>query len=62
MQNDKTGRIYIDRISKVGLSWSREQPVTRTVTIGDSRALEDPVQKAWERIEAFATSLQQLGV
>ncbi|MGB3357590.1 MAG: phage tail protein [Rhodococcus qingshengii] len=62
MQKDKTGRIYIDRISKVGLSWSREQPVTRTVTIGDSRALEDPVQKAWERIEAFATSLQQLGV
>ncbi|MDM7488704.1 hypothetical protein QT969_10415 [Rhodococcus sp. CSLK01-03] len=62
IRGDKTGRIYMDRVSKVSLSWDRETSPEWTVAIGDDRALQDPVQRAWERIEAFATSLQQLGL
>ncbi|WP_343466348.1 hypothetical protein AAI421_14435 [Rhodococcus aetherivorans] len=61
IRGDKTGRIYIDRITKVQLSWDRENPPEWTLTFGDDRALEDPVQRAWERIEAIVSSLQQLG-
>lgn len=61
VRGDKTGRIYIDRVSRVKLSWDRETPPQWTLTFGDGRALEDPVARAWERIEAFVSSLQQLG-
>lgn len=62
IRGDKSGRIYMDRVSKVALSWSRTDPVQWTLTFGDDRALQDPVARAWERIEAFASSLQQLGL
>ena len=62
VRGDKTGRIYVDRVSRVKLSWDRETPPQWTLTFGDGRALEDPVARAWERIEAFVSSLQQLGM
>ncbi|UGT65334.1 phage tail protein [Nocardia gipuzkoensis] len=62
IRGDTSGRIYMDRISKVRLSWSRDEPVEWTLTVGDDRALQDPVARAWERIEAIISALQQLGV
>ncbi|NKS42310.1 hypothetical protein GS496_17325 [Rhodococcus hoagii] len=62
IRGDQSGRIYMDRVSKVSLAWSRDAPVQYALTIGDSRALEDPGQKVWERIEAYASAFQQLGV
>lgn len=62
IRGDKTGRIYMDRVSKVSLAWDRTSPVEWQITIGDDRALQDPVQRAWERIESIASALQQLGV
>ncbi len=62
IRGDKTGRIYMDRVSRVKLSWSRDEPVEWTLTIGDESALEDPVARAHARIESIISALQQLGV
>lgn len=62
IRGDKTGRIYLDRVSKVSLAWDRESPVQWKVTIGDDRPLQDPVQRAWERLEEIIGAIQQLGV
>ena len=62
IRGDKTGRIYMDRITKVRLVWDRETWPEWTIAIGDDRALQDPVQRAWERIEALIEGLQQAGV
>lgn len=62
IRNDPTGRIYMDRVSKVGLKWDRDNAPTWTITIGSDQALRDPVARAWERIEEIVGALQQLGV
>lgn len=59
---DKTGRIYIQRMSKLNLSWDRETPVGWKPTFGDDRALQDPAERANEWLESMQSSLQQLGV
>lgn len=61
IRGDKSNRIYVDRVSKVSLSWSRDEAVGWKLTFGDDRALQDPAARIWERIEAFVSSLQQLG-
>lgn len=61
IRNDPTGRIYMNRMSKLTLAWDDESPVEWKPTFGDNRALEDPVQRAWERIEAFVSAFQQVG-
>ena len=61
VRGDKTGRIYIDRVHKVQLSWDRETPPTWTMTIGDGSELEDPVAQAWRKFEALVSAFQQLG-
>lgn len=62
IRNDKTGRIYMDRISRVRLAWDRQTWPEYTLTIGDGRSMADPVQRAWEHIEALIEGLQQMGV
>ena len=62
IRGDKTGRIYIDRVSKVKLAWDRETAPEWTLTIGDSKDLEDPVAKAHARLESIMGSIQQLGI
>lgn len=61
IRGDKTGRIYIDRVTRVRLAWDRENPPEWTLTFGDNRALEDPVQRAYEKFESLISSFQQLG-
>ncbi|KQU33845.1 hypothetical protein ASH04_06990 [Rhodococcus sp. Leaf233] len=61
-QYDYSGRIYMDRVSKTILSWSREAAVEYALAVGDDRALQDPGQRAWERIESLVSDVQQAGV
>jgi len=62
IRGDKTGRIYMDRVSRVQLSWDRQTAPEWTITIGDNSEFQDPVAKAYERIESIVSALQQLGV
>ncbi|MFC9769079.1 hypothetical protein [Rhodococcus jostii] len=62
IRGDKTGRIYIERLSKLTLSWDRQTPVNWTPVFGDSRALQDPVAQANERLESIKAAVQELGV
>jgi hypothetical protein len=62
IRGDKTGRIYIERLSKVTLSWDRDNPVSWKPTFGDSRALQDPVARANEWLESMKAAVQELGV
>ncbi|MBF6133516.1 hypothetical protein IU501_10945 [Nocardia otitidiscaviarum] len=62
IRGDRTGRIYMDRVSKVQLSYSRTQKPTWTVTVGSDRDQQDPLARIWEQWEEIADALQQLGV
>lgn len=62
IRGDKSGRIYMDRVSKVELRWDRQTRPTWVITIGSSAALQDPVARAWERLEEFTDAIQQLGL
>jgi hypothetical protein len=62
IRGDKTGRIYVDRVSKVELTWDRQTPPTWTMTIGSDEAVQDPVAKAFEQLEEFTDAVQQLGL
>ncbi len=62
IRGDKTGRIYMDRVSKVELHWDRQTAPTWVLTIGSDAALQDPLARAWERLEEFTDALQQLGL
>lgn len=62
IRGDPTGRIYMDRVTKVRLHWDRETPPEWVMTIGNGDKLEDPLQRAWEGLEAITGALQQLGV
>lgn len=62
IRGDRTGRIYMDRVSKVQLSYNRTQKPTWTVTVGHDRDLQDPLARIWEQWEELADALQQLGV
>ncbi|OZF40744.1 hypothetical protein CH296_00360 [Rhodococcus sp. 14-2496-1d] len=62
IRNDPTARIYMNRLSKLTLAWDDESPWEWKTAFGDDRALQDPLQRAWERIEAYASGLQQAGV
>lgn len=62
IRGDKTGRIYVDRVSKVELTWDRQTPPTWTMTIGSDDAIQDPVARAFEQLEEFTDAVQQLGL
>ena len=61
-KHDYSGRIYIDRISKLTRARSRTAWQSWAVTIGDERGLADPGQVIFERMESFASAIQTLGV
>lgn len=55
--------IYMDRVMRLDLSWSEDQPQAEwKVTIGDDRNMQDPAQRAWGKIEAMIAALKDLGV
>ncbi|NIL86508.1 hypothetical protein RhoFasGS6_03912 [Rhodococcus fascians] len=59
---DPTGRIYIERVQKLSLAWSREASAEWSVTFGSPLALEDAVARAWARIERLQSAVHELGV
>lgn len=61
LEDDPTGRIWIDRARKIELK--RDQEGKQWVaTIGDERLLQDPAQRAWAKIEYLIAGLRELGV
>lgn len=57
----KPGRIFIDQVSEVSLSWDRERSPGWKITIG-RRENKDPVVKAWEALQDVLGLIQDLGV
>ena len=55
------GRVFVDRVSELSLKWDRDNVPTWNITIG-SRAIEDPVIKAYERIRKILSILRDMGV
>ena len=55
-------QLYIDHVTKWGLSWSATEPVKQRLTIGDGRAEESPAAKMQRYKESILTLIQQQGV
>lgn len=55
------GRVFVDRVSEVRMSWSRNESPVWNITIG-VREPEDPVIKAFEMIQEILSIAQELGV
>ncbi len=55
------GKIYIDRVSDITLTWDRSTSPTWNITIGQ-RVQEDPVIKAFELIQELFGIAKDLGV
>lgn len=55
------GKIYVDRVSDITLSWDRTKGPTWDITIGQ-REQEDPVIKAYELIQEIFGITRDLGV
>lgn len=56
------GQLYIDHVTKWGISWSATEPVKYRLTIGDGRAEESPTAKMQRYKESILTVIQQQGV
>ncbi|MGV9744585.1 Gp37-like protein [Rhodococcus zopfii] len=55
------GKLYVERVSELVLSWSRTESPNWKITIGE-REPEDPAVKALQLIQDAAGALQDLGV
>lgn len=55
------GKLYVERVSELTLSWSRTESPSWKIVIGE-REPEDPVMKALELIQDAAGALHDLGV
>lgn len=62
LKDDYRGRIYMDRCRRIDLAWDERGWPEFRLTIGDDRALQDPAQRAWGKIEAIIAALRELGV
>jgi len=63
LRNDPRKRIHMDRCRRLDLRWTPEDPYADwVITIGDERALQDPAQRAWGKIEALVAAMRELGV
>lgn len=62
LENDPTGRIWMDRARKINLAWTSETYPEWTPTIGDPRNLQDPAQRALGKIEGMVAAMRDLGV
>lgn len=57
------GRVHVEQVKRVDLKWSTDSPFAEwVITIGDDKAMEDPAQRAWGKIEAIVSALRELGV
>lgn len=61
IKGDNSGRIYMDRVSKLELAWSRDSAPEWAITVGKGEDI-DPVAAAFKRIERLMTGLSSLGV
>jgi hypothetical protein len=61
LENDISGRIWVDRARKLELKWDADTYAEWVPTIGDPRNLQDPAQRAWGRIESLIAALRDLG-
>ncbi|MFE7717480.1 hypothetical protein ACFU44_00335 [Nocardia rhizosphaerihabitans] len=57
----KPGRIFIDRVSELTLSWSRTESPHWDIVVGAYEP-EDPLVQAWEEFEEVLSILHDLGV
>jgi hypothetical protein len=55
-------KIHMDRCRKLDLAWSADAPPEWAINIGDDRALQDPAQRAFAKIERLVAGLRDLGV
>lgn len=62
LENDPTGRVWVDRARKIELKWDAETWPEWIPTIGDPRNLQDPATRAWGRIEQMISAIRDLGV
>lgn len=62
LENDPTGKVWMDRAKKIELKWGSEEPPEFIPTIGDPRNLQDPAQRALGKIEDMIGSLREIGV
>lgn len=62
LKDDIRRKIHMDRCRKIDLAWDPENPPEWQLTIGDDRALQDPAQRAWGKIESIVAALRELGV
>jgi hypothetical protein len=63
LKDDPRGVIHMDRCRRIDMAWDEENPrVEFQLTIGDDRALQDPAQRAWGKIENIVAALRDLGV
>lgn len=61
LENDPTGRIWMDRARKIELKWTADTYPEWVPTIGDPRNLQDPAQRALGKIETLVAGLRDLG-
>lgn len=54
---EQGGIIHVDQISAVKRTWSRDEPVTIHLSIGDDREKEDPAARGLRAIQAVWTTL-----
>lgn len=59
---DTSGRVYVDRVTKLVLAWDRNTAPEWQITIGNNKALVDPVAKAFEQIEMIRSDMHDQGV
>ncbi|AER47575.1 minor tail protein [Mycobacterium phage DS6A] len=63
LKDDIRGRIHMDRCRNIVLAWDENDNYPAwQLTIGDDRALQDPAQRAWAKIENIVAALKELGV
>ncbi|WP_336793026.1 hypothetical protein [Gordonia malaquae] len=56
------GGLYVDHVTRWGVSWSVSEPVKYRLTIGDGRAEESPAAKTERYKEQLMAVIQQQGV
>ncbi|QIS16591.1 phage tail protein [Nocardia arthritidis] len=56
------GQIFVDQVTALELSWRRGVTPGWAVTIGDDKALEDPVTRSLRHIQSIMGDLHELGV
>ncbi|WP_280336589.1 phage tail protein [Nocardia wallacei] len=59
---DPTGRIHVDRIKRIRMRYSADEPVEYIPTIGDGNAKKDPAIRSTEKLAAALGTIHDLTV